>query len=96
MARFLSWLAPGPSEAYGKKRVAEAASIALKIISERTEVQNPLLRYAAQIGWTFVAQDDALTRRGGETSLEELFRAMLAELMTGRVRVTSLIDARSI
>lgn len=38
-------------------------------MSERTEVQNPLIRYAAEIGWTYIAQDDALTLRGGETGL---------------------------
>jgi hypothetical protein len=37
-------------------------------MSERTEVQNPLIRYAAEVDWTFIPQDDALTRRG-ETGL---------------------------
>jgi type I restriction enzyme R subunit len=38
-------------------------------MSERTEVQDPLIRYAAEVGWTFIARDDALTRRGGEAGL---------------------------
>lgn len=38
-------------------------------MSERSEVQTPLIRYAAEIGWTFIPQDDALTLRGGETGL---------------------------
>ncbi len=46
-------------------------------MSERTEVQDPLLRYAAEIGWTYLAQDDALTLRGGETGL--FFNGVLAE-----------------
>ena len=68
-------------------------------MSERTEVQNPLLRYAAQIGWTVIADDEALTRRGGErkrAGLEELFRAMLGQLMRGRVRATPLIDSNRV
>jgi len=38
-------------------------------VSERSEVQDPLIRYAAEIGWTFISRDDALTRRGGEAGL---------------------------
>ncbi len=38
-------------------------------MSERTEVQNPLIRYAAEIGWTYISQEEALTLRGGETGL---------------------------
>ncbi len=38
-------------------------------MSERTEVQDPLLHYATEIGWTSSAQDGALPRRGGETGL---------------------------
>ena len=38
-------------------------------MSERTEVQDPLIRYAAEVGWTFIPRDDALTLRGGETGL---------------------------
>jgi len=36
-------------------------------MSERTEVQDPLIRYATEIGWQYIAQDDALTLRGSET-----------------------------
>ncbi len=63
-------------------------------MSARTEIQNPLLRYAAEIGWTVIAPDEALTLRGGERKramFDELFRAMLGQLMTGRVRATPLI-----
>ena len=46
-------------------------------MSERSEVQDPLLRYAAQIGWTVIADDEALTLRGGETGL--FFTEVLAD-----------------
>jgi len=46
-------------------------------VSERTEVQDPLIRYAAQIGWTVIADDEALTLRGGETGL--FFTEVLAD-----------------
>jgi len=56
-------------------------------MSERTEVQNPLIRYAAEIGWTYF---DALIL---PRTVEALSRAMLGQLMTGRVRATPLIDS---
>ena len=36
--------------------------------SERATVQNPLLRYATEAGWTYLAPEDALRLRRGETS----------------------------
>ena len=38
-------------------------------MSERSSVQNPMLRYAEQIGWKYVPPSDALRLRGGETGL---------------------------
>ncbi len=38
-------------------------------MSERSEVQEPILRYAAEIGWTRVSNDAALSLRGGEAGL---------------------------
>src|SRR5438067_5012384 len=38
-------------------------------MSERSEVQNPMLRYAAAIGWQYVPPADALARRGGDRGL---------------------------
>ncbi len=38
-------------------------------MSERTAVQNPMLRYAADIGWRRVSQTEALAQRGGESGL---------------------------
>ncbi len=36
-------------------------------MSERSEVQNPLIRYAAEIGWGYVLQAEAITQHGGRT-----------------------------
>ncbi len=50
-------------------------------MSERSAVQDPMLRYADKIGWTHITCEDALRRRGGEVGLffadilqEQLFR----------------------
>ena len=40
----------------------------MKLSSERTVVQNPLIRYATEAGWTYMSPDDALRLRRGETS----------------------------
>ena len=36
-------------------------------MSERSAVQNPMIRYAQQIGWVYVRPEEALRLRGGET-----------------------------
>jgi type I restriction enzyme R subunit len=46
-------------------------------LSERSVVQNPLLRYAERIGWQRVSATEALALRGGETGL--YFNAVLAQ-----------------
>lgn len=38
-------------------------------MSERSSVQNPMLRYAEQIGWEYIPSKEALRLRGGETGL---------------------------
>lgn len=38
-------------------------------MTERTEVQEPILRYAAEMGWTRASCDAALSLRGGEAGL---------------------------
>ncbi|MBW1947292.1 MAG: HsdR family type I site-specific deoxyribonuclease, partial [Deltaproteobacteria bacterium] len=50
-------------------------------MSERTAVQNPMLRYAQEIGWEYVTPEEALALRGGEAGLffsgvleQQLFR----------------------
>ena len=41
-------------------------------ITEATTVQFPMVRHAAEIGWTPLSPQDALRKRGGEVGL--LFR----------------------
>ncbi|KJU84910.1 type I restriction-modification system subunit R [Candidatus Magnetobacterium bavaricum] len=36
---------------------------------EKGAVQNPLIRYAAEIGWTYIGPEDALALRGGKTGI---------------------------
>jgi type I restriction enzyme R subunit len=45
--------------------------------SERATVQDPLVRYAGEIGWTVIDRDEALTLRRGAGGL--IFRDVLAE-----------------
>ena len=55
--------------------------------SERSSVQEPLLRYATDVGWSRLAQEDALSLRGGEsgTLLYPVLRQKLIELNPGVV-----------
>lgn len=56
-------------------------------MSERTEVQNPVLKYASEIKWTPLSREDALTLRNGETGffLYEVLREQLKMLNPGLV-----------
>ena len=36
-------------------------------MSERSAVQNPMLKYASEIGWQYISAEDALILRGGDT-----------------------------
>ena len=38
-------------------------------VTERSSVQNPIIEYAKQIGWTYLKPDDAVRMRCGETGL---------------------------
>ena len=38
-------------------------------MTERSAVQNPMLKYAQEIGWEYVPPDEALRLRGGESGL---------------------------
>src|SRR6266545_6054194 len=56
-------------------------------MSERSAVQNPMIRYADAVGWKRIECEDALRRRGGESGLffadvlqDQLFR-LNAELL---------------
>jgi len=40
----------------------------MSLRSERQVVQKPLVRYATEVGWTYLSPDDALRLRRGETS----------------------------
>ena len=56
-------------------------------VSEAGSVQFPMVRHAAEIGWTPLTQDEALDKRGGEKGLflyDEL-RAALLKLNPGLV-----------
>ena len=59
----------------------------MKLSSERTVVQNPLIRYATEVGWTYLSPDEALRLRRGETSpiLWETFIEKLQALNPGTV-----------
>jgi type I restriction enzyme, R subunit len=63
-------------------------------MSERSAVQNPMLRYAADIGWEYVKPDDALRLRGGDTGLyfTEVLEAQLLRLNPGVVDVGRAAD----
>lgn len=54
-------------------------------MSEVTAVQNPMLRYADQIGWRRVGRREALQWRGGESGLffNDVLRQQLIALNPG-------------
>jgi type I restriction enzyme R subunit len=63
---------------------------------EAATVQFPLVRHAVDAGWTFVSEEEALVRRGGEGGLffNDELRAALLRLNPGVVteeNVTSVI-----
>lgn len=63
--------------------------------NERSSVQNPLIRYAIEAGWTYINPENALTQRGGDAGLllNEIFLAQAQRLNTGvvdRVRADDL------
>jgi len=49
---------------------------------EKGAVQNPLIKYATDMNWTYVTPDDALILRGGETGFvfRETFASQIAKL----------------
>lgn len=56
-------------------------------MSERSAVHNPMIRYAQQIGWTYVRPEEALRLRGGESGrfFTEVLGAQLIALNAGVV-----------
>jgi type I restriction enzyme R subunit len=63
-------------------------------MSERSAVQNPMLKYAQEIGWEYIAPGDALAFRGGDTGLYFLgiLEAQLIRLNTGIVDLSRTPD----
>ena len=58
-----------------------------RLSSERHTVQNPLVRYAEEAGWTYLEPEEALRLRRGETSpiLWDVFVEQVQGLNPGRV-----------
>jgi type I restriction enzyme R subunit len=56
-------------------------------VSEKTDVQDPMLQYANDIGWSLLTRQEALALRGGESGLffNDLLAGMLVELNPGIV-----------
>lgn len=59
-------------------------------MSERYAVQNPLLKYATQMGWKYVKPKEALRRRGGDKGLyfTDILEAQLFRLNPGVIDMT--------
>jgi len=57
----------------------------LFFMSERTSVQNPMLKYAQEIGWEYIKPEDAMSFRGGDQGLyfTGLLEAQLLRLNPG-------------
>ncbi|MBI4682995.1 MAG: type I restriction endonuclease subunit R, partial [Nitrospirae bacterium] len=57
--------------------------------NERATVQNPLVKYAVDIGWVYLSQDEALTQRQGESGLflYETLRRKLIDLNPGIITI---------
>ncbi len=56
-------------------------------MSERSAVQNPMLKYAEEIGWEYIRPEDALALRSGDTGLyfTGVLEAQLVRLNPGMV-----------
>ena len=66
-------------------------------MSERSAVQNPMLKYAEEIGWEYVTPSDALAFRGGDTGLyfTGILEAQLIRLNSGIVDLSRTPDSRA-
>src|SRR2546430_9427295 len=56
-------------------------------MSERTAVQQPMIKYASEIGWQYLKSEEALQLRGGEKGLyfTDVLHAQLMRLNPGTV-----------
>ena len=54
-------------------------------MSERHAVQNPMLKYADEIGWEFISASEAMEKRSDETGLyfADVLKAQLIKLNRG-------------
>src|SRR5579862_5170470 len=59
---------------------------------ERSGVQEPLIRYAVEVGWTALSRDEAVTERGGEsgTLLYKTLARKLVELNPGVITINNV------
>jgi type I restriction enzyme R subunit len=59
----------------------------VKLGSERTAVQHPLAKYAADVGWTYLSREEAEHLRGGDDGLvlRDCLATQLERLNAGRV-----------
>ena len=67
----------------------------MSIGAERTAVQNPFLRYAQEVGWTYLPPEEALRLRRGETGLV-LHDVLVRQLQTLNPGVVDLQRAEDI
>ncbi len=49
-------------------------------MSERSSVQNPMLKYAQQIGWQYVRPPESLRLRGDETGLPKTLKNLCEQV----------------
>ena len=63
-------------------------------MSERSAVQNPMLRYAQQVGWDYVESEQALTLRSGEAGLYfgDVLQTQLLRFNPGVIDASRLPD----
>src|SRR3972149_2184773 len=82
---------PAPNKWSGGRR---GSSMAVSLGSERRAVQEPLIRYAVEIGWAYLPPEEALSLRRGEggTLLYPVLREKLIALNPGIVSVGN-VDA---
>ena len=65
-----------------------------KLATEWSAVQNPLIKYACEVGWQFVSQEEALKLRCGETGLlfKEVFSNQILKLNSNFINASIVED----
>jgi len=60
--------------------------------NERLSVQNPIIKYSVEIGWSYISSDEALSLRGGKGGLflYETLKRKLIDLNPGLVNVSNV------